>query len=54
MFCLLNNRIKENLLHLVKNNIITVENEDNDDEDLSENESVKTIIYSDCISRYTR
>ena len=40
IFCVLNNRTKENLLPLVKNNIITAENEDNDDEDLSENESV--------------
>ena len=52
IFCVLNNRTKENLLPLVKNNIITAENEDNDDEDLSENESVKTRIYSDCFSSY--
>ena len=49
IFCVLNNRTKENLLPLIKNNVITAENED---EDLSENESVKTRIYSDCFSSY--
>ena len=47
IFCVLNNRTKENLLPLVKNNVITAEKEDNDDDDLTENESVKTRIYSD-------
>ena len=41
-FCVLNNRTKENLLPLVKNNVITTEEGDNDDEDLTENENVKT------------
>jgi len=40
------------LLSLVKNNVITAEEEDNDDEDLTENESVKTRIYSDSFSSY--
>ena len=40
------------MLSLVKNNVITAEEEDNDDEDLTENESVKTRIYSDSFSSY--
>ena len=40
------------MLPLVKNNVITAEDEDNDDDDLTENESVKTRIYSDCFSSY--
>ena len=49
IFCVLNNRTKENLLPLVKNNVITAENEDNNNEDLSENESIKTRIHSDML-----
>ena len=35
IFCVSNNRTKENLLPLVKNNIITAEEEDNNNKDLS-------------------
>ena len=52
VFCVLNNRTKENLLPIIKNNIATDENENNEDEDLSEAESVKTRIYSDCFRSY--
>ena len=52
VFCVLNNRTKENLLPIIKNNIATDENENNEDEDLSEKESVKTRIYSDCFRSY--
>ena len=52
VFCVLNNINKENLLPIIKNNIATDENENNEDEDLSEAESVKTRIYSDCFRSY--
>ena len=47
VFCVLNYRTKENLLPIIKNNIATDENEDNEEELHGEN-SVKTRIYSDC------
>ena len=49
VFCVLNNRTKENLLPLVKNNIIT---DENNNEEMSEDETVQTRIYSDCFSSY--
>ena len=52
VFCVLNNRTKENLLPLVKNNIITDEHYNNDDEEISEEENVQTRVYSDCFSSY--
>ena len=51
VFCVLNNRTKENLLPIIKNNIATDGNEDNEEE-LYEEESVKTRIYSDCFRSY--
>ncbi len=52
VFYVLNNRTKENLLPIIKNNIATDENAINEEEELSEDESVKTRIYSDCFSSY--
>ena len=52
VFSVLNNRTKENLLPIIKNNIATDENAINEEEELSEDESVKTRIYSDCFSSY--
>ena len=49
MFCVLNNRIKENLLTLIKNNIITDEYYNNDDEEISEEDNVQTKAYLDCL-----
>ena len=49
VFCVLNNRTKENLLPLVKNNIITDEQYNNDDEEISEEDNVQTKAYSDCL-----
>ena len=36
VFCVLNNRTKENLLPLIKSNIVTDENYNNDNEEISE------------------
>ena len=49
IFCVLNNRTKENLLPFVKNNIITEEYED---ANMPENFSLKTRIFSDCFASY--
>ena len=35
VFCVLNNRTKENLLPLIKSNIVTDEHYNNDDEEIS-------------------
>jgi len=51
VFCVMNNRTKENLLPIVKNNIITDENQINNHE-ISEEENVQTRVYSDCFSSY--
>ena len=45
------NWTKENLLPTFKNNIATNENEDNE-EGLNEENSIKTRIYSDCFLTY--
>ena len=47
VFYVLNNGTKENLLPIFKNNIETDENEENEEE-LHEEVSVKTRIFSDC------
>ncbi len=52
VFCVLNNRTKENLLPLVKNNIITDEHYNNDDEEISEEDNFQTRVYSDCFRSY--
>lgn len=52
VFCILNNRTKHNLLLIVKNNVSTAINEDNENINVIENESCKTRIYSDCYSSY--
>ena len=49
VFCVLNNRTKENLLPLVKNNVIT---DENNNEEMSEDENIQTRIYSDCFASY--
>ena len=48
-FCVLNNRTKSNLLPIIQKNVNTNLGEDND---LSEEESIKTRIYSDWNSSY--
>ena len=48
IYCVLNDRTKNNLHSLVKKNVAT----DNFDNDLSEEESCKTWIYSDCFASY--
>ena len=45
IFCVLENRTRANLLSLVKENVNT---NDNEDEEVSEAERTKTPIYSDC------
>ena len=57
VFCVMNNRTKENLLPIIKENIYTYnENENEENEDSDENNnlaiSLKTRIYSDCYSVY--
>ena len=52
VFCVLNNRTKENLLPIVKNNIVTDERYNNDDEEISEEDNVQTRVYSDCFRSY--
>ena len=55
VFCVMNNRTKENLLPIIKENIYTYdENEENEDSDENINLdiSLKTRIYSDCFSVY--
>ena len=57
VFCVMNNRTKENLLPIIKENIYTSnENENEENEDSDENNnlaiSLKTRIYSDCYSVY--
>ena len=52
VFCVLNNRTKENLLPLIKSNIVTDENYNNDNEEISEEDNVQTRVYSDCFRSY--
>ena len=52
VFCVLNNRTKENLLPLIKSNIVTDENYNNDNEEISEEDNVQTRVYSDSFSSY--
>ena len=49
VFCVLNNRTKENLLPIIWKNLLTEENEE---PNLMEIESIKTRVYSDCFSSY--
>ena len=49
VFCVLNDRTKENLLPLVKNNIIT---DEHNNVGMPEDENVQTRIYSDCFRTY--
>ena len=49
IFCVLNDRTKNNLLPIVQNNVNTVKEED---DDLLDDESVKTRKYSECYSSY--
>ena len=49
MFCVLNDRTSNNLMKIIKDNIVTNENQDMDlDEDFLEN----TRILSDCLASY--
>ena len=52
VFCVLNNRAKNNFLLIVKNNVATAINEDNENINVFENESCKNGIYSVCYSSY--
>ena len=52
VFCVLNNRTKENLLPIVKNNIVKDDRYNNDDEEISEEDNVQTRVYSDCFRCY--
>lgn len=45
----LSDRTKRNLLPIVKKNVVT---NDNEDDNIPENQSTKTQIYSDCFSTY--
>ena len=49
VYCVLNNRTKDSILPIIKNNAITNENEE---ENLSGDESIKTRVYSYCFSSY--
>lgn len=49
IFCVLNNRTKNNLLPIIQNNVVTAIDED---ENMPLELSVKTRIYSDCYSSY--
>lgn len=52
-FCVLNDRTKNNLLKIVRDNVNTTDDEiDDNDDELNENYSLKTRIYSDCFSSY--
>ena len=48
IYCVLNDRTKSNLLSMVQNDVAT----DNSNYNLPEEESCKTLIYSDCFSSY--
>ena len=48
IFCFLNNRTKNNLLPIIKNNVITAIEDDN----IPQNCSMKTLFYSYCYSSY--
>ena len=50
VYCILENRTKQNLLPIIKNNVMT--NELEGDEYNNVNESTKTRIYSDCFQSY--
>ena len=55
IFCVLNDRTKNNLLPLVKNNVISNNEYAIDDEenmDIDEENLINTRIYSDCYSSY--
>ena len=55
VFCVMNNRTKENLLPIIKNNINTTisDEEDEEEEEDDNNEyNFQTRIYSDCFSSY--
>ena len=52
VYCVLNDRSKNNLIPIIKRNVITNYNEDEDYPDLNEENSTKTRIYSDCWSTY--
>jgi len=58
VFCVMNNRTKENLLPFTKDNILTNNepgsecNEEEEEERVINEENVKTRIYSDCFSSY--
>ena len=43
------NRTKENILPIIKNNVLT---DTNEEADLSEEENIKTQVYSDCFASY--
>ena len=49
IFCVLENSTRDNLLPFVKENVNT---NDNQEEEISEAESTKTRIYSDCFQSY--
>ena len=49
IFCVLENRTRDNLLPFVKEDVST---NDNEEEEISEAESTKTRIYSDCFQSY--
>ena len=52
IFCVLNDRTQQNLLNLVRNNVITEDNNLDDEMEESESESIKTRVYSDCFASY--
>ena len=49
VYCVLSDRTKRNLLPIVKKNVVT---NDNEDDNIPENISTKTRIYSDCFRTY--
>lgn len=49
IFCILNNRTTNNLLPIIKNNVITTRDEE---ENMPQEFSVKTHIYLDCYASY--
>ena len=57
VFCVMNNRTKENLRPIIKDNIVTINEQENDvneeeEESIINEDTLKTRIYSDCYSSY--
>ena len=49
VFCVHNNRIKQKLLPIIVNNVTTIHNEE---DNLAESQSIKTLIFSNSFSSY--